>query len=590
MEIQKTEIIAKAKRALAIVGRVGLLLLVAAGTLAILLRGVDRELARPPLANSAFTPTTEGNVGPHAARGDSVPRMKSVEAGNSEQATFLAAIADVDSEFKRHWEREQLQAAEPADWLTVCRRLSLALVGSGMSMEEIRALEMLPEDHRVPMHREQLLADKRFADYWGERLGRAFVGADEGPFLVFRRRKFVNWLSNQIASNEPYNSIVRQLVTGRGYFTDRPEVNFHTVTMDSGEEGQPDPIRLAGRTSRAFLGMRIDCLQCHDDFLGNVRLGTPSESREGTQQDFHQLASFYSDSRFNILQGIRTEDHPYKYQYLYDDEETTVPAIVPFAEDLMPQHGSKSERLAEWLTHDQNRPAARAIANRTWALMFGRPLNDPVDDIPLNGPLPPALDRLADAVVATNWDLRQLIRIISDTEVFRLDSRAEFEVTESHDKNWAVFPLIRLRPEQVARSVVQASRLTTIDDSAAFALQMLAFGAENDFVVRYGDTGEDEFEQDNITITQRLLMMNGEMVRERIEQNPVLNASSHIHMFSPSDVVAIDSVYLAVLNRLPSDVERSHYLQRLEQGDQRPQVLEDLYWVLLNASELAWNH
>lgn len=579
------------KEHLSIAGRYGLLLLVAATLFAVLMRGVDRSLNRPSSAQPSSASNDAIPITPPTPKRRLVPApMMDISPGTRSVGSYSEIVSDIDSEFRRHWEREELENAQPADWLTVCRRLSLALVGSGMSLEEIRSLELVPEDQRISMYREQLLSDKRFADYWGERFARAFVGAEEGPFLVFRRRKFVTWLSNQIASGQHYDQIVRQMVTGRGYFTDKPEVNFHTVTMDSGESGQPDPIRLAGRTSRAFLGMRIDCLQCHDDFLGNVQLGSASDPRSGTQEDFHQLAAFYSDARFNPLQGIRTEEHPYKYQYLYDDEETQIEPVVPFAADLLPEDGTDAERLADWLTSPKNRPATRAIANRVWALMFGRPLNSPVDDIPLNGPLPPALDRLADAVVATDWDLRQLIRIITDTEAFRIDSRADFEVTDRHDQNWAVFPLVRLRPEQVARTVVQSSRLTTINDSAAFALQLLAFGAENDFVKRYGDTGEDEFEQDNITITQRLLMMNGKMVRERIERNPVLNATSHIDMFAPNDEVAVDSVYLAVLNRLPTAEESQHYIGRISKADRRGTALEDLYWVLLNTSELAWNH
>lgn len=588
-----------------------LLGLVALVTLAVLTNGLGRSLPQPALASVGASSDRQDGIRDTAiaesnseiGSGADAANESAVDGENADgadvdgsldsaerQAKMDTAVADINSEFRLRWQREGLQFADEADWLTICRRLSLALVGSGMSLEEIRSLEQIPEAERVAAYREQLLNDKRFADYWAERLARSVVGADEGPFLVYRRRKFVTWMSQQIATNQSYDVIVRQLVTGRGYFTDRPEVNFHTVTMDSGEEGQPDPIRLAGRTTRAFLGMRIDCMQCHDDFLGNVRLGSASEPREGTQHDFHQLASFYSDSRFNILQGIRTEDHPYKYKYLYDDEETEVPAVVPFHEDLLPEDGAKADRLAAWLTHPLNRPAARAIANRTWALMFGRPLNDPVDDIPLHGPLPSGLDRLADAVVEQNWDLRQLIRVVSSTEVFRMDSRADFEVTDQHDASWAVFPLVRLRPEQVARSVVQASRLTTIDDSAAFTLKMIAYGSENDFVVRYGDTGEDEFQQDNITITQRLLMMNGKMVRERIERNPVLNATSHIDMFSKDDKTAIDSVYLTVLNRFPSQGESQHYIDRIQKVGKRGDVLEDAYWVLMNGSELAWNH
>ena len=515
---------------------------------------------------------------------------QSAEPAAATTGRIAQVVADLDAEFERHWQREGLEVAPVADWLTICRRISMALVGSGMSLEEIRYLESLPEAERVAVHRERLLADKRFADYWAERLARTVVGADEGPFLVYRRRRFVTWLSEQIGGNRPYNEIVRQLISAKGIFTDRPEVNFYTVTMDSGEEGQPDPIRLAGRTTRAFLAMRIDCLQCHDDFLGNLELGSASDPRGGTQQDFHQLAAFYSDSRFNPLQGIRTEEHPYQYTYLNEAEETTVDPSVPFAPDLLPAEGELTERLASWVTHPKNRQSARAIANRVWALMFGQPLHAPVDDIPLHGPLPPGLDRLADGVLETDWDLRQLVRIISSTRAFQLESRAPFEVTVEHEQAWAVFPLIRLRPKQVARAVVQASRLTTIDDSAAFILQLLAFGNENDFVTRYGDTGEDEFDQENVTITQRLLMMNGKLVRERTEQNPVLNASSHINMFAPDDATVVDTIYLAVLNRHPTASQQTHFIERMQAADTRQQAIEDLYWVLLNSSEMAWNH
>lgn len=525
------------------------------------------------------------NVTPVA--NSSLPRAPLVE---TPAFANLAGVQDIDEEFRRAWQKEEMQVAGRADWLTICRRLSLALVGSGMSLEEIRALEAIPEAERIVAHRERLLQDRRFAEYWAERFARSVVGTEDGPFLVYRRRRFVTWLTEQIATNQSYDSIVRQLLTAKGYFTDRPEVNFVTVTMNSNEEGQPDPIRLAGRTTRAFLGMRIDCLQCHDDFLGNVKLGTPSDPREGTQQDFHQLAAFYSDTRFNILQGIRSEQHPYQYKYLDAEEKVEVAPAVPFAAELLPQTGSNAERLAAWVTSPDNRQTRRAIANRAWALMFGKPLHSPVDDIPLYGPLPPALDRLADIVLEQHWDLRQLIRTISETEVFQMSSEAEFEIEERHELAWAVFPLVRLRPEQVARTVMQSSRLSTINDASAFLLQMIAFGAENDFVTRYGDTGEDEFEQDSITITQRLLMMNGQMVRERSEQNPVLNASSHIQMFAKENTQAVDSVYLAVLNRYPNEVERTHFVERFTSAENRVAAIEDLFWILLNSSELAWNH
>ena len=194
-----------------------------------------------------------------------------------------------------------LESAAPADWMTVCRRMSLALVGSGMSVEEIRELQRLPVQQRQQVHLDRLLTDPRFHNYWAERYTRFLVGADEGPFIVYRRRRFRTWLSDAFGENRRYDAIVRDLITAEGLWTDRPEVNFYTVTFDSGD-GAPDPVRLAARTSRTFLGLRIDCLQCHDDFLGNVNLGDAVDPREGLQSDFHQLAAFFSAAKVNGLQ------------------------------------------------------------------------------------------------------------------------------------------------------------------------------------------------------------------------------------------------------------------------------------------------
>src|SRR5439155_9601592 len=124
---------------------------------------------------------------------------------------------------------------------------------------------------------------------------------------------------------------------------------------------------------------------------------------------------------------------------------------------------------------------------------------------------------IADDFVAHGFDLRRLIRVIASTEVFRLDSAATDETGEAEEKGWAVFPLTRLRPEQVAGSVLQAASVATLDAETHILLRLARSGQENDFVKRYGDSGEDEFEGRGGTIPQRLLMMNGKMVRERVQ-------------------------------------------------------------------------
>jgi hypothetical protein len=519
------------------------------------------------------------NASPSAADGSPSPRRED---------SIAEVVARVDQARRETLRARGVPSAEPADWLTICRRTSLALVGSGLSLEEIRRLEAIPESQRIDAHLNALLIDPRFHHYWGERMTRYLVGADEGPFIVYRRRRFRHWLADQLAANRPYDQIVRDLITAEGLWTDRPEVNFLTVTFDS-NDGNPDPIRLAARTSRAFLGLRIDCLQCHSDFLGNVSLGDPGQLREGRQSDFHQLAAFYSSATTNGLQGIRTGEVEYRYQYLYDDEETEVEPAVPFAEDLLPEQGDTRTRLAAWVTHRDNRQFDRAAIARVWALMFGRAATDAVDDLPLDQPLPPPLVPLVDDF-AGHRDLRRAIRIIVGSEAFRVDSRASFDITGEHERVYAVFPLTRLRGEQVAGSIVQASKIKSIDRESSFLVQLIRFGSINDFLKRYGDLGENEFSKDGITIPQRLMMLNGEMLREAADANPVLGATAHINLFARDDEQAVDTIFLCLLNRYPGEAERDHFVQRLSDSDDRSAAMEDFFWTLANTTEFAWNH
>ncbi len=499
------------------------------------------------------------------------------------------ALAELNREFQQQWQERQLTPAPRADDLTIARRLSLALTGTIPSFEEIRALEARPADERLHWWVSRLLADRRYADYVAERFARAFVGTEEGPFLIYRRRRFVSWLSDQLQHNTPYDQIVRQLISGTGLWTDSPGVNFLTATVMEDSDGRTDPIRLAARTSRAFLGMRIDCLQCHDDYLGNVVLGSPDSPRDGLQSDFHQLAAFYSQANTSLL-GVKDDDQLYQYKYLDAEVEEEVPAIVPFGPELLSAEGTRRQQLARWVTHPQNKPFARASVNRIWALMLGRPLVEPIDDIPLHGEYPPGLETLADGFVDSGYDLQWLIRVIAASDVFQRDSRAAFDVTSEHERHWAIFPLSRLRPEQAAGSLIQASSLKTIDSGAHIIKQVGRFAQQYEFIVRYGDLGEDEFDDRGGTVAQRLLMMNGELTRKRTDHNPLINAASRIALLSPSDEKAIETAYLCVLTRRPTDTERSHFLEAFKQQAARTPSVEDLYWILLNSTEFSWNH
>jgi hypothetical protein len=299
---------------------------------------------------------------------------------------FREIVECVDASFPREG------AAEAAPDLTVARRLALALAGTIPSLEEIRQLEQLPADQLLPWWIDHLLEDRRHADYFAERLARAFVGSEDGPFLLYRRRRFVTWLSDQLAQNRPYDTLVRELIASEGLWTDRPATNFVNVTVHPDRKNQPDPERLAARVTRAFLGVRIDCAQCHDHPFADWK-----------QADFQGLAAFFAQTQLSLT-GVHDGDGVYIVADRKTQDKRVVAPRVPFERELLPAEGSRRQRLAAWVTHPKNAHFAQATVNRVWALLLGRPLVEPVDNLDTETAPPQALTLLAQDFATHGFD------------------------------------------------------------------------------------------------------------------------------------------------------------------------------------------
>jgi hypothetical protein len=503
--------------------------------------------------------------------------VTSYDASAYRQPDFRAAVERVDAAFRKQWSEVKVQPAPIAPDLAIARRLALGLMGTVPSLEEVRQIEALPAGEGLAWWLDHVLADRRCADYLAERFARACVGTEDGPFILYRRRRFVTWLADQLVQERSYDAIVRDLIASDGLWTTKPATNFVSVTSKPDKKNQPDPIRLAGRVTRAFLGIRLDCAECHNHPFAAWK-----------QSDFRGLAAFFGQTHVGFT-GIHEGEGEFEAPDKKGKKHAFAPR-VPFAAELLPEDGNRRHRLAVWVTHPQNPYFARAAVNRVWALLLGRPLVDPVDNLETDAPIHPALQVVAGDFAASGFNLRRLIRVIASTQAFRLDSAVAHDVTDAEEKTWAVFPLTRLRPEQVAGSFLQSASITTIDAESHIFVRLLRVTGQNDFVKRYGDSGEDEFGGKGGTIPQRLLMMNGTLVGERIKEGP-FNAATRIAWLAPDDPSAVQTAYLATLTRRPTADEAKHFERSLaDHSLKRTQRLEDLYWALVNSSEFSWNH
>lgn len=519
---------------------------------------------------------------------DDPPPME-VQPTSFEQSEFEQSVAGLNAIFQQRWQSDGIQAAEPASEELVARRLSLALAGTIPSLEELRAFEKFLETEPESPEQwwiDRLLAtdeDRRAADYLAERFARAMVGTELDPFIFFRRRRFVDWIGQQIHEDVPYDAWVREIIGSEGLWTDQPPTNFLTATIVDDKNGNsPNPEELAGKVSRAFLGMRLDCAQCHDH---------PFE--DWTQEDFRGLAGFFGQARTNITGIFEDPTYEFKLEDMVTGEQVLIEPRVPFQPELLPESPdlSRRQKLAQWVTHPENQHFAQATVNRVWAMMFGRALIEPVDDLTTVGFSDPALNFLAQDFVDHGYNLERLIRVIAASEVFQLESRANFEITEIHEADWAVFPVTRLRPEQVVSGVQQAASIQLIDYESHITTRLGYYDGINKFVRRYGDAGADELAPRGGTIPQRLLMMNGKIVQEKV--NPeLLNASQQISTFARDDQTAVKIAYQVILTRNPTEAELQHFTELLrgKKGRARHRELTDLCWVLVNSTEFSWNH
>lgn len=507
-------------------------------------------------------------------------------AASEASAPLMGSVERLDAAFEDSWRQLELEPARQASDHTVARRLSLALTGATPSLEEIRRFEKLAESgDPTQSWLDHLFADQRYTNYVAERFARAFVGVGPGPFLIYRRRRMVNWLSEQLAMNRPYDELVADLIASEGTWTTNPETNFITVSViQDGDNKGPDEVKLAARTSRAFLGISLDCVQCHDDKFGD----------RWKQEDFHQLAAFYGQADMTIS-GVREKsEKSYETAYRGKKDPSVVEPKVPFAEELMPETGSRRKQLAQWITDGNNRAFARATVNRAWALLFGRPLVDPVDDIPLEGPYPAGFEVLTDEFIQSGHDFRYLLRLIAASAPFQRASDSgdpDKPVTIEQETAWAAFPVTPLRPEQVAGSIIQSASFRALDSDSHILNRFRRFAETNDFVKRYGDQGENEFQEESGTIPQRLLLMNGKLVGERTGENPLMNSSTRVAHYSSSEKQAVDAAFLALLTRLPTPEESDHFAASLKKKNPKAKARAsaDLYWALINSTEFSWN-
>ena len=529
-------------------------------------------------------------------RGAVVEARRGPTPGEGAQAVALAAA--LDARIEATWTPDDVPAPE-VDALTFARRVWLDLLGTIPSLEELREVEALaarrPDDPAATRAAlvERALADPRFPPALAERLARIAVGAEARPDdLLYRRRRLVAWLTAQVRAGGRWDALVRELIRAEGLSTDQPAVNF-VISQ------RADPLDLAGRSARAFLGVRLDCARCHDHPFARWK-----------QEEFQGLAAYFARVERDLA-GLRERPAgelvldasgvlaPRRQATQAGDRE--VRPAVPFAPEALPADApNRRAALAAWITHPDNPYFAKAIVNRLWGWLIGRALVEPPDELDTTAPRDrELLDLLARDLVAHGYDLARTIRAIVLTRAYARDSRAPDGVDEEQAvERWLCAPLEPLRADQLAAAILQTTSLTPLDRDPSWLLRLARNDALRKFVRRRGDDLSAELPERE-TLLQRLQLMNGGLVREVTKSDDAFRAIPRLPLLASSDALAVEGAFRVALARAPSPTERAHFSARLaaageaartarrDENAARAAAMSDLFWSLVNTTEFA---
>jgi hypothetical protein len=540
---------------------------------------------------------SESNYGKPKDQNVSVmpPEWKSVTK------TRLTAT-ELDSILGKEQKADKLRPSPRTTDEQFVRRVYLDLTGKLPPPAEVKAFVASTEPGKRSKLIDKLLATEDFshfqARYWKDVVS---ARATDQRVKAFGDPVFEKWLFTQFQENKSWSQMARAMLTAHGFVspvkTEESNGASYFLLTSSGADG---PQERAAETSRIFLGIQIQCAQCHDH-PGDI----------WKQRQFHELTAFFARTRERPLRevdpkadrtrppriiGIELVSLPrgeHRMPDTKDPKKTTLmePKFLDGQSPRFSRLGSdRRESLADWITSKENYWFSAAFVNRVWGELMGQGFYQPVDDM---GPLrqatyPQVLLRVAAHFNATDYNIRDLYRLIMNSEAYQRQIRLG-DSGEKHLHFAAIYPT-RLRADAIWDSLVNAvgplqfGPMQRPGPGGGAGPLRRPLGFEAFFKATFAFDPSMKPDDVEGTIPQALMLMNNPGIQGRMSArgNTVL---AKILANNSNDAQAVQAVYLQVLARKPTSREQQTCLDYIKSIKNRNEAYEDLYWTLLNSTE-----
>jgi hypothetical protein len=531
----------------------------------------------------------------------------------------------VDEALRAAWQKHGIAPAPPASDGRFLRRAYLDIVGRIPTLDEVTTFlaDAAPDKRNKAI--DALLASPEYAKHWSRYWDDVLLG-DKVDNNIVDREEFDHWLEQRFSQNAPWDEIAFLLVTAQGSnristsdsdaMITAPKSTADLASMSgpppsvetpadrgAGQEHlngavnwllkyRDDPQDLAGNLSATFLGVKIQCAQCHDH-----------KTEKWKQRDFQQFAACLTTAKVIPLDAAR-DGGPKRFGVFEvrkpfvrvgkQPELAAIEKASPVALDGtdFSQAESRREALGEWIRSPQNPWFAKAIVNRMWGYFMGRGFVEPVDDFRASNPvlLPELLDALTSDFVAHHHDLKQLIAGITKSQAYQLAAEPR-PAARTEDALFSRYALKPLGPDELLDSIAVATELDNLlagKNAGEFGTAKAQLRKQFGFLFDVDEESHPTSYEG--TIPQALLLMNGRPL-SRATNTVRQGALLKVLAMPGGDAEKLESLYLRTVARQPTSAELANLLPLLRGRPlQRQEQFEDIFWALLNSSEFIFNH
>jgi hypothetical protein len=519
------------------------------------------------------------------------------------------APGELDRLIEESWRSAGVKPSPPADDLEFLRRVTLDLAGRAPSLGEVRVFQADASPDRRGHLVDRLLASAAFGEHWADLYADLLWHQEGGKNRLERRGGDPRqWFVDAFNENVGYDKISTAVIAGAGDVREHGALAFLAARFKAGGAEA-----ITGSAARVFLGLQIQCAQCHDH----------PYDRRWKQEDFWGLVAYFAGTKVKreeaaappamAMDGASEGAGDGGKTFVVRDGRGVARMHRPGAtEDVVVQPRFLGYKPAAPTAEPLRRTFARAIVatdlfpkamvGRTWAQLFGHGLVEPWDDLGAeNDPRhPPLLVKLAEDFRASGFNVKRLVKLmVLSTAYARSSSPAPGTSDTPEGIEVAVRAFARagirpLTPEQLFRTLSVATGAEVMarhrTDSEERAEKKL-FQALKEYRFAFDDDEMAEANKFDGSMPQQLLLMNGELTNggARVGPEGVLGG---ILRFHDDPAVRLDEMMLAAYTRRPTAEEKALLLEHLghARGREQKRVYEDLYFALITSTEAVTNH